>query len=479
MVFSSLLFIYSFMPVFLLVYFLIPGGHRWSIPVKNSVLLGFSLIFYAYGEPYYVFLMLASILLNYIAARFIDGIPSRTVRRKGRRRVVFILALIFDLGMLFAFKYAGFVSVNLNRLLYLAKLPMIPVPTLTNPVGISFYTFQILSYLADVYRQRYRAERNILTLGTYIAMFPQLIAGPIVSYPEVREALHDRHVTPLAFDRGLKLFILGMCSKVLIANRVGILWTDIERIGYASLSTPLAWMGAFAYSFQIYFDFFGYSLMAIGLGRMMGFRLPDNFKDPYASRSVSEFWRRWHITLGRWFREYIYIPLGGNRGGRFRTVRNLFVIWLFTGMWHGADWNFLIWGMLFFVLQVLERAGLSKVLKKLPFLSVPYMLLIVPVSWVIFAITDLGKLGIYMTRLFPFLPANYESNVNPKDILLYGKPYIGVFLLAALFCIAPLRKRFHLLIRRRIATPVCIVLFFLCVYFLAQGLDNPFLYYRF
>ena len=485
MVFSSLVFIYGFMPVFFLIYYLIPEKWKHGIAARNLCLLIGSLLFYAYGEPQYVFLMLASIVINYFLTMQIAGERNMSLVGKRRRKGYFAAAILFNVGMLFFFKYSFFVTHNINRVLFWlmyytdVPLPYLPELQLQNPIGISFYTFQILSYVVDVYYRKYAPERNILTLGTYICMFPQLIAGPIVTYPEVEKRLHRRHISARGFDLGWKLFTLGLAAKVLIANRIGILWTDIERIGYESISSPLAWMGAFAYSFQIYFDFYGYSLMAIGLGRMLGFSFPENFKDPYLARSATDFWRRWHITLGRWFRTYLYIPLGGSREGRLRTLRNIFVVWLFTGMWHGAEWNFILWGMLFFVLLLLERGVWGKVLQKVPLLSVPYMLLVIPISWVIFAVTDLSRLGVYFTRLFPFLPAHYVSNVNAGDFVRYGQVYALSFAIAVLFCIPWVKKKLGRQLRRPLGTILCIVLFLLCIYFLAQGLYIPFLYYRF
>ncbi len=485
MVFSSLLFIFGFMPLFFLIYYLIPEKWEHGTTARNLLLFIGSLLFYAHGEPRYVFLMLASIVINYFLTVQIADERNMSLAGKRRRKFYFVTALLFNIGMLFFFKYSFFVAHNINRGLYQLMMytdmpvPYLPEVQLKNPVGISFYTFQIMSYVIDVYYRRYAPERNILSLGTYISMFPQLIAGPIVTYPEMGRRLHRRHISAKGFDLGFKTFILGLAAKVLIANRIGILWTDIERIGYESISTPLAWMGAFAYSFQLYFDFYGYSLMAIGLGRMLGFALPENFKDPYLARSATDFWRRWHITLGRWFRTYLYIPLGGSREGTLKTIRNIFVVWLFTGMWHGADWNFIIWGMLFFVLLMLERLFFGKVLDKVPLLSVPYMLLVIPVSWVIFAISDLQRLGVYFSRMFPFVPVNYASNVNTEDFVRYGQVYALSFGIAIVFCIPWVKKRIEKMLRRPVGTILCVALFLCSVYFLAQGLDNPFLYYRF
>ncbi|MBR5422183.1 MAG: MBOAT family protein [Lachnospiraceae bacterium] len=485
MIFSSLEFIYFFLPVFLLLYFLVPWGKKWSTTAANFVLFAGSLYFYAAGEPVYVFLMLGSIAINYICVYRIAGERNLSQRGKQRRKRWFTLALVFNLSLLFLFKYAHFFVHELNRLLFFIgkagdlDMLLLPEPSLENPVGISFYTFQLLSYVIDVYYRKYAPERNVLKMGTYITMFPQLIAGPIVVWPEVREQMNERHIRPEQFDRGVKTFILGLGAKVLIANRIGTLWTDLIRIGYDSVSTPLAWMGSWAYSFQIYFDFYGYSLMAIGLGRMLGFELPENFRDPYVSRSATEFWRRWHITLGRWFKEYLYIPLGGNRCGKLGNLRNIFLVWLFTGLWHGAAWNFLIWGLLFFLLLMLERSPLGKRLRGNAVASRIYMLLLIPLSWTVFAITELDKLGLYFTRLFPFLPRDYVSNVSAGDWLRYGKTYALSFLPAILFCIPAVKHFLEKFMHGILGTLLYLLIFFAAMYCLALGMDNPFLYYRF
>lgn len=484
MVFSSLEFILYFLPIFLTIYFIVPQNKKYSMVSKNLILFFGSLVFYAFGEPIYVFLMLASIVLNYLLARGMDYCYGKTAYISFRAGL-FALSVLVNIGILFFFKYAGFVALNLNIFFYQVlkidwiTLPIISEDSLPLPVGISFYTFQILSYVIDVYKRRYPAEKNFLRLGTYITMFPQLIAGPIVKYPEVRSRLTKRRTTRKSFDHGLKLFILGLGYKVLIANRIGILWTEIERIGYESISPMLAWLGAFAYSFQIYFDFLGYSVMAIGLGKMLGIHIPENFKDPYVSHSVTELWQRWHITLGRWFREYLYFPLGGSRNGKLKTVRNLFVVWLFTGLWHGANWNFLIWGFGWFFLIMIEKLFLKKGLDRFPLFGNLYMLFIIPISWVIFAISDGNRLLIYLSRMFPFIPMQYESNVNAMDFIRYGKNYVLLFVLAILGCIPKIRKTLVQIQRKKWGTPVSYLIFLLCLYFLALGLDNPFMYYKF
>ncbi len=488
MVFSSLIFIYAFLPIFLIIYFLIPGKSPKWIMVRNAVLLIGSLYFYAYGEYYYVIIMIFSILINYLLALGLGEKKEKSfsaAKAERARKGIMVFALFINLGILFFFKYYLFFAENINNLILTVTKDMsvpvflLPEVRLENPVGISFYTFQILSYVIDVYRRKYPPEKNILVMGTYIAMFPQLIAGPIVEYPEVRDSLRNRKVEAKDLDMGIKTFIMGLAAKVVLANQIGILWSDLARIGYESISTPLAWMGAFAYSFQIYFDFFGYSLMAIGLGRMMGFSFPDNFKDPYASCSVTEFWRRWHITLGRWLKNYLYIPLGGSRCSMAKTIRNIFFVWLFTGLWHGADWNFIIWGMLFFVLALAEKLFWGKILKKCKPLSVLYMLLVIPLSWVIFAIQDLSALQVYFTRLFPFIPHSYASNVASGDYLRYGANYAFLFGMSVVCCIPAVRHWFEKQRETKFGVLLYLGMFFVSIYFLALGLDNPFLYYRF
>lgn len=317
MLFSSFEFLFRFLPVFLVIYYLTPKKFR------NVTLLGGSIVFYTIGEAGYITILLACVLVNYTLTRLMYR--KSTDGRGIRQKRLLLLALGYDLGVLFFFKYSGLAS--------------------GLPLGISFYTFQIMAYVIDVYRGRIPAEQSLLRLGTYLTMFPQLISGPITNYADVRVALgRERTIKAHQLEEGMKLLIIGLAAKVVIADRIGTLWNSIRMIGFDSISTKLAWMGAFAYSLQLYFDFAGYSMMARGIGKMLGFELPVNFRYPYISKSVTEFWRRWHITLGRWFREYVYIPLGGNRKGKVRTFFNLFVVWSLTALWHGANYNFMIWG---------------------------------------------------------------------------------------------------------------------------------------
>ena len=463
MVFSSLLFLFWFIPIFFAVYYICPA--QW----RNAVLFTGSIIFYAWGEPAYLLLIFISILVNYLAGLgFFRSAPGRdhTLSEK----IIFTAAMVFDFGMLFVFKYTGFFVSNINGIFG----TNIPDPHLTLPLGISFYTFQIASYVIDLYRGKIKTEKNILTLGTYLVMFPQLIAGPIVVYSQVSDRLHERHITPEKVSEGITTFIIGLSSKVLIANTVGALWNDLEGIGYDRISMPLAWLGVVAFTLQIYFDFNGYSLMAIGLGQMLGFDIPRNFNNPYVSTTLTEFWRRWHMTLSGWFREYVYIPLGGNRKGKARTYVNLFVVWFLTGFWHGAGWNFICWGLFFFVFLSLEKSFLADFLAKHKIVSRVYALLFIGLSWMIFAITDFTQLGVYMTRL-----VSLESLRKCTDVLYYLRNYGVVIALGCLFS-TPLMSRYFERIRKRPAgILVQVVLLFVCVCFLADASYNPFLYFRF
>ncbi|MBQ9990226.1 MAG: MBOAT family protein [Lachnospiraceae bacterium] len=468
MVFSGFAFIIYFLPVFLFFYFFVPAF------CENAVIFIGSLIFYYYGvkdNPEYLLLMLLSIAVNYAAARMLAR-----AEKEGSRKLWLGIGLTYNFGCLFIFKYLDFILENLNLLgRKLGNETEFALTSLVLPIGISFYTFQISSYLIDVYRKEVKAEPSFLKLGTYLCMFPQLIAGPIVTYSQVHLQLGSRTTSWKNVEEGMREFTIGLASKVLLANRVGGLWTQVRSIGFESISTPLAWLGIIAYSFQIYFDFYGYSLMAKGLGRIMGFTFPDNFRQPYLAKTMTDFWRRWHITLGSWFREYVYIPLGGNKK---RTYFNLLIVWLLTGLWHGASWNFLIWGLVCFALIALEKAGLGKVLNRCPVLGHGYMIFIIPLFWLIFAVTDLGQLGLYFTRLFPFLGDTSEA-VFAGDYLKYlqkfALPLVGSFL----FCIPSFEKLYQKKKNSFIMTFSLVILFWLCMYSMYKGLDDPFLYYQF
>ncbi len=427
-----------------------------------------SIVFYAWGEPSYLILIFISILVNWLAGLGLGRcLPDR--EHTAAEKAVFIAAMVFDFGMLFVFKYTGFFVENINSLFKTS----IPDPHLTLPLGISFYTFQIASYVIDLYRGKIKVEKNPLTLGTYLVMFPQLIAGPIVVYSKVSSQLHERVITPEKVSEGIETFILGLSSKVLLANTCGALWSDLEAKGYPDISMPLAWLGVIAFTLQIYFDFNGYSLMAVGLGKMLGFELPRNFDHPYVSRSLTEFWRRWHITLSSWFRDYVYIPLGGNRKGRIRTYVNLFIVWFLTGFWHGAGWNFIFWGLFFFVFLTLEKSFLGRHLEAHPVAARVYSLVLIGLSWMIFAITDLEKLCVYASRLVAF------DGAPCSDVVYYIRNYGLVIVLGCFFSSTYPSSWFKNIKNVWIRSLSLTALLFVCVCFLADAGYNPFLYFRF
>ena len=464
MVFSSLEFLFIFLPAFMLVYGLVPKKY------KNATIFAGSVIFYSVGaisRPVYILLFLLTILFNFIIGEFIYNFRKAS-------KLWLTVGIVFNFWWLIFFKYTGFLFENINALFH----AHLPVKDIILPIGISFYTFQSVSYLIDVYRRRARAESNFISYGAYISMFPQLIAGPIVKFRIVSRMLRHRKHTAAMIEEGLKTFTIGLGFKVLIANQIGGLWSDIGNIGFHSISAPLAWMGIIAYSFQLYFGFCGYSYMAIGLGKIMGFELPKNFDHPYMSLTMGEFWRRWHMTLGMWFREYIYIPLGGSRCGKLKTIRNYFIVWAFTGLWHGASWNFIIWGMVLFALIMLERFVIGKYLERFKVLGHLYMLLVIPLTWLIFAVTDISQLGVYFCRLLPFIPQQTYP-VLEHDYLKYLGIYWKFFLAGAVFS-TDLPERIYKKIKDTIAIKlVLLAVFWLSVYCIYKGMNDPFMYFRF
>lgn len=441
---SDLNFIFRFLPLFLLVYFLCP------VRCRNAVLFGGSIVFCALTSISGALTLFASITVNYILICLLTCRKSPAWRKGWLGG-----AVLFNIGLLCCFKYMA--------------------PSL--PPGISFYTFTLLSVDIDVYRRTEQPPESWLELGAFAAMFPKLLSGPIAQYHGTVEQLRRRRPNAKGIERGLSLLIVGLAFKVLIADPVGILWHDIQTVGFESISTPLAWMGAAAYSVQLLFDFQGYSLMALGLGSMLGFDLPQNFDHPYRSRSVSEYYRRWHMSLGKWFRDYLYIPLGGSRAGMARTVLNLLLVWLATGIWHGVTPNFLLWGMILGFFIVLEKLWLGKVLDAHRLLSHLYVWFLLPLTWVIFAITDLDGLRIYFSRLFPFWGVGIA--VNPRDWIIHGRTYLGFFL-AALAVSSPLADHLWKRFWNTLAAKLLLFgLFWICVYRIVTGLHNPFLYLNF
>lgn len=466
MLFCSNQFIFYFLPIVILIYFLVP------MKFKNICLFIASLIFYAVGEMKYVPLILLSLTVNYFAAIFIRKFQydNQILEHNGEEKnnydkITLIVALVYNFLFLFVFKYFTFFT-GIET-------------SLTLPLGISFYTFQIASYVIDVYTKKTKAEKNYINLGVYLCMFPQLIAGPIVVYKDIAKQIRKRKVSLLLLQDGIRIFIMGLASKMLLANIMGMCWESIKTYGIASISTPMAWIAMFAYTFQIYFDFYGYSLMAIGLGKMLGFKIPRNFNNPYISTSVTEFWRRWHITLGSWFRDYVYIPLGGNRKGFARTIFNMFVVWGLTGLWHGASWNFVCWGLLFFVLLTIEKLGLKNILDKYPALGHLYIIFIIPMSWMVFALDKMGDIKLYFAKLFPMISHVSTEFVNKLDYVDAIKHYGIFFVFAVIFSLSIPMKIFEKYRRTKVASVILIIIFWVCVYRMSTAASNPFLYFRF
>ncbi len=470
MVFSSVIFLFRFFPFFFLVYYLVPRR------AKNLVLFLGSLFFYAWGEPVYVLLMLFSTVVDYTHGRLLERF-----RGKAAAKGILLSSVIINLFILCFFKYADFLVQTVNSLTGLS-LPLLNLPL---PIGISFYTFQTMSYTIDVYRGEAKVQRNLLNFGVFVTMFPQLIAGPIVKYRDVEERLHRRSVTLPDISAGLKRFCVGMAKKVLLANNMGELWTFVSAKDFGELGMLTAWLGIVAFGFQIYFDFSGYSDMAIGMGRMLGFGFPENFNYPYISASVTEFWRRWHISLGSWFREYVYIPLGGNRRGLPRQLFNILVVWMLTGIWHGAGWNFLLWGLWFALALMLEKLFLGKVLAWLPrAVGILYTLCVSIGGWVLFALeTPEGILGYFRAM------AGMAGGVLDSTFLYLGRQN-AVLLLIALAASTPLP---HMLGERisKSRTGVGMALYslggkiipaallLLSIAGIVEASYNPFLYFRF
>ena len=449
MIFSSNLFLFVYLPAVLLTYYLVPRV------LRNPVLLLFSLLFYGWGEPVYLFLMIGDILLNYVCGYLIHR--QQLQGKKGTGALV--VGVVLNLLLLGYFKYAGFLFGGL-------------LPAVSLPIGISFYIFQSMSYIIDVYRDDAPVQKNPLTFGTYVTLFPQLIAGPIVRYADVALMLQTRKETLSQFAAGVRLFIVGLGKKVLIANAAGNLWNLLQ----GQEGTLTAWVGLAAYTLQIYFDFSGYSDMAIGLGRMFGFEFLINFDYPYISRSITEFWRRWHISLSTWFKEYVYIPLGGNRRGMKRQIFNILTVWLLTGLWHGASWNFVLWGGYYAVLLIIEKLGLLKVLKRAPAaVTHIYTMFLVMLGWALFFFEDLGALGGFLAQLFTL-----SSSAEAMPLILGYLPLLLTGVLAS----TPLWKKWNILKKDStpafwVETAALALMLLLCIASLASQSYNPFIYFRF
>ncbi len=473
MVFSSILFLFRFLPIVLALYFLAP------VKFRNLILFIMSLIFYAWGEPVYVVLMIFSTIVDYTHGRMVQKFKDQGKMKKAR--LVVASSVIINLLLLGFFKYSDFLIGNINSI-FNADIPLL---NLTLPIGISFYTFQTMSYTIDVYRGQAPVQKNIISFGAYVALFPQLIAGPIVQYKTIANELNHHKETFDGFADGITRFVTGLGKKVLLANNIGLLWDTISATSAGELSVVMAWLGAIAFTFQIYFDFSGYSDMAIGLGKMFGFNFPENFNYPYKSKSITEFWRRWHITLGTWFREYVYIPLGGNRCKVPRQIFNIAIVWCLTGIWHGASWNFMIWGVYFGILLILEKTILKKPLEKLPsvFKHI-YTMFLVIISWVIFAFDDLKLIGPYLKTMFGFGGSGFIDSTTIYTLLSYG-----IMLVILVLACTDLPKRLAVKLMERIkkapAIPIIVRNVFLVavllmsIAYLVNASYNPFLYFRF
>lgn len=458
MVFSSILFIFRFLPIAMGIYFLTPKK------LKNLSLLILSLIFYSWGEPRYFLLMIASIFVDY----FISINIEKNNKNKKIKILLLAISIIFNVGILFFFKYINFFIENINSIFNMSLNNV----KITLPLGISFYTFQTMSYTIDVFLGKVKAEKNIINFGAFVCLFPQLIAGPIVKYIDISKELKNRDINLDEIQEGIRLFILGLGSKILIANNIGSLWNEVETMGFNNISTILAWMGIIAFSLQIYFDFNGYSLMAIGLGKILGFNFPNNFNYPYESRSITEFWRRWHITLGQWFKQYVYIPLGGNRLGRARTYFNLFIVWFLTGLWHGASYNFILWGLYLFILICIEKNGLLNLLNKHKLISHIYTIFFILVGWVLFAVIDLNQIINFLKKMFIFNAGN--------EWIYYLRNYIITYTIAIIFSTSFLKKIYNKFVKSNIVdTIILITIFLLSIAYLVDSSYNPFLYFRF
>ncbi len=471
MVFSSLNFMYLFLPICLLLYFILHG-----IKARNYLLLVMSLLFYAWGEPKWIILMIVTTLIDYGAGLLVD-------QYRGQKLAKWALAgsVVITLSFLAVFKYLGFFNQNLNQI-FGAELP---TQIFNLPIGISFYTFQAITYVVDVYRGKAQVQRSYANLLLYVALFPQLIAGPIVRYTDIAAQLENREMTLPGFSKGITRFVTGLGKKVLLANIAGQIATSLIGGDLSKASVLGAWLGIFAYTFQIYFDFSGYSDMAIGLGHMFGFTYVENFNYPYISKSITEFWRRWHISLSTFFRDYVYIPLGGNRR---HQLRNMFIVWALTGLWHGASWNFVLWGLYYFVFLAIEKLFLGQLLEKLPaVVGHAYALFIIVVGWVFFYFDDVSRLGQMLKLMFGF---SGQAGVLPTDTVLL-KNHLVFFLVAIIACIPVSKLVKALLIRFSRKGPVQeslagaagilydVALLFFSTAALVGASYNPFLYFRF
>ena len=470
MIFSSIFFLFIFLPVTLILYYVVP----WKF--KNLLLLIVSLIFYAWGEPVYVLLMMFSMVFNYFG-----GIQIDALRRCGNERglkISFLFTVVVNLAILGFFKYYGFILGTINSVFSVN----IPYKELSLPIGISFYTFQTLSYIIDLYWGSISVQKNFISFGTYITMFPQLIAGPIVRYIDIAKQLNRRTLSLQKFGDGMAWFVRGLGKKVLLANNIGMMFDSIYALGSDGRSVLTAWLGALAYTMQIYFDFSGYSDMAVGLGKMFGFEFVQNFNYPYVSRNLTDFWRRWHISLGTWFREYVYIPLGGNRVSDARNVLNIMIVWALTGLWHGAAWNFVLWGVYHGILLLLEKKLLKDQLEKLPdIVQMIITFILVMFGWVMFFSSSFSDMTSYFGSMFGNTSLGFADNTAVYYLLTNLILIILCFIASGPFAWDHMR-RFALkrgTCRQIVAIAAYAVIFVMSLAYLVNATYNPFLYFRF
>lgn len=470
MVFSSMIFLWLFLPIVLILYFICKEKYR------NYILLIASLIFYAWGEPKYIILMIVSILMNYIYGILID-------KYRNKDKLILVLAILTNLGLLGYFKYYNFFVINLDRMF---SRELLSIRNIVLPIGISFYTFQILSYIIDLYRKEIKVQKNIFNFALYVSFFPQLIAGPIVKYKDIENEIKERKIDVELFSSGVRKFIYGLGKKVILANTLALIVDTIYSYEISKLNTPIVWLAAISYTLQIYFDFSGYSDMAIGLGRMFGFHFPENFNLPYISKSITEFWRRWHISLSTWFKQYLYIPLGGNRKGKIRTYINLFIVFFATGLWHGASWNFIVWGGVFYgTILVVEKLFLKEILDKNKFkiLNYIYVMLIVIIGWVLFRTDSLSHAFEVIKMMFSFnLKKAYillPSYFNLKTILIIIISFLisgfGQKLISKLKNYEKIKKIYL----NNMETIVLSLIMIISIFELVASTYNPFIYFRF
>ena len=460
MLFNSLSFLFVFFPAFLAIYYLLRSNKQ-----RNILILVFSLFFYSWGEPRNIIIMIIVILLSFVSAILIDS-------RRKQGKIFLILYLMITIGIFINFKYTDFIIENINQLFKTG----IPLRNIGLPIGISFYSFQCISYVIDVYWQKLKADHDLLDFACYVSLFPQLIAGPIVRYQSVSEQLKQRKVNAKDFEEGMIRFIIGLGKKVIIANNVAVIADTIFDHVNGSLPLTVAWIGAIAYSLQIYYDFSAYSDMAIAIGRMLGFYFPENFDRPYVSKSITEFWRRWHISLGSWFRDYVYIPLGGNRVSKARWILNIMIVWSLTGLWHGASWNFVIWGIFYGFILITERLFTGKLLEKHPFIAHVYSLLLIMFGWIIFRSNDLESLMVYARSLF-----NLRSIGGISALFSYNIPQYLVFVLLGLLGCTPLLAKLKKSFEKydHLFDIGLTVILIVCLIFIISDSYSPFIYFRF